>query len=95
MQIGSPQMSRQAFGNTQQVDLSFSSLGIRAMQGETLERWKVLCEQASKEQDREKLLALIKEITRLLEEKRIAAKRVETFMGSGYAKVTTQIGNSS
>ena len=48
------------------------------MRGETLERWELLCEQASKETDREKLLALIKEITRLLEEKESRQNRVET-----------------
>ncbi len=33
------------------------------------ERWKQLCEQAAREQDPEKLLALVTEINRLLEEK--------------------------
>jgi hypothetical protein len=33
------------------------------------ERWKQLCELASKEQDTEKLLDLAREIVRLLEEK--------------------------
>ncbi len=33
------------------------------------ERWKQLCEQAASEQDPEKLLALVTEINRLLEEK--------------------------
>ena len=32
-------------------------------------RWMALCQQASVEQDPEKLMALVKEITRLLEEK--------------------------
>jgi len=36
---------------------------------EKKERWLELCEQASKEQDSEKLLSLIGEINRLLEEK--------------------------
>jgi hypothetical protein len=39
------------------------------LQSETTERWKVLCEQASKEQDPQKLAELVKEINRLLEEK--------------------------
>ena len=34
------------------------------------EKWLELCERASKEQDRKKPMALIKEIDRLLEEKR-------------------------
>jgi hypothetical protein len=39
------------------------------MQGPNKERWKELCEQAAVEQDSEKLMDLIKEINRLLEEK--------------------------
>jgi hypothetical protein len=39
------------------------------MNGFTKERWQELCEQAEKEQDREKLLALTEEIARLLAEK--------------------------
>ena len=39
------------------------------MRGETKERWLELCEQAAVEQDREKLLQLMREISRLLEEK--------------------------
>ena len=33
------------------------------------ERWMELCEQAAKEQDRERLLQLVQEINRLLDEK--------------------------
>jgi hypothetical protein len=36
------------------------------MQGETKERWKVLCEQATIEKDPQKLLKLITEINELL-----------------------------
>lgn len=39
------------------------------MQGETKIRWQVLCEQAATEQDPNKLMELIVEIDRLLEEK--------------------------
>jgi hypothetical protein len=39
------------------------------MEGATKERWFQLCELAAKEQDSEKLLALVFEINRLLEEK--------------------------
>ena len=39
------------------------------MKGETRERWEMLCAQAAEEQDSEKLLALVKEINKLLEEK--------------------------
>ena len=34
------------------------------------EKWMELCDRVSKEQDREKLMALIEEIDRLLEEKK-------------------------
>jgi hypothetical protein len=34
------------------------------------EKWMELCNRVSKEQDREKLMALIEEIDRLLEEKK-------------------------
>ena len=39
------------------------------MQGENRERWQTLCEEAAIEQDPERLLALIQEINRLLENK--------------------------
>ena len=39
------------------------------MRGEDAERWKELCAQAAKEQDAEKLMALVAEINRLLEQK--------------------------
>ena len=39
------------------------------MQGEKRERWMQLCEQAANEQDPVKLLQLVDEINRLLEEK--------------------------
>jgi hypothetical protein len=39
------------------------------MQGEDKERWKELCAQAAVEQDSKKLLGLVEEINRLLEEK--------------------------
>jgi hypothetical protein len=39
------------------------------MIGRNKERWRELCEQASVEQGPEKLLILIREINRLLEEK--------------------------
>jgi hypothetical protein len=40
------------------------------MQGKTKERWFELCEQAANEQDPKKLLVLVTEISRLLEEKK-------------------------
>ena len=39
------------------------------MRGETRERWRKLCEQAADEQDPLKLMELVDEINRLLEEK--------------------------
>ncbi len=39
------------------------------MRGEAKERWMELCELAAVEQDADKLLALVSEINRLLEEK--------------------------
>ena len=39
------------------------------MKGQLKERWMNLCEQAAVEQDTQKLLVLIQEINRLLEEK--------------------------
>jgi hypothetical protein len=39
------------------------------MQGEIGERWKLLCEQAAKEQDPAKLIELVREINDLLEAK--------------------------
>ena len=39
------------------------------MQGEKAEQWRALCEQAAIEKDPEKLIRLVKEINRLLEEK--------------------------
>ena len=39
------------------------------MKGEVRERWMRLCEQAASEQDAEKLMELVSEINRILEEK--------------------------
>ena len=39
------------------------------MQGPTKERWRQLCEQATTEQDSERLIQLADEIVRLLQEK--------------------------
>jgi hypothetical protein len=39
------------------------------MKGENREQWMRLCEQAAEEQDPEKLMALVNEINRLLDEK--------------------------
>jgi hypothetical protein len=50
------------------------------MRGEKLEQWRQLCELAAIEQDPEKLLALVKEINRLLEakENRLRGKSEES-----------------
>ena len=42
------------------------------------ERWKALCVQASTEKDPEKLLELVSEINRLIEEKRAHGNKVRT-----------------
>ena len=39
------------------------------MQGETVERWRELCEQVTTEQDPDRLIELAHEIVRLLDEK--------------------------
>ena len=46
------------------------------MQDAPVEQWKALCEKASIEQDPDKLLALITEINRLLEENRANGRKV-------------------
>jgi hypothetical protein len=47
------------------------------MKGEISERWRKLCEQAAIEQDSDRLLELIQEITRLLEEKEERLKKAK------------------
>jgi hypothetical protein len=49
--------------------LAFTRTEAHAMKGETKEHWTQLCELAAAEKDPEKLLALVKEINRMLEEK--------------------------
>ena len=50
------------------------------MKGETQERWQQLCAQAATEQDPQKLMDLITEINRLLQEKeqRLAGRQLKT-----------------
>ena len=45
------------------------------MQGETGERWRKLCAEAAVEQDLDRLLQLVKEISRILEEKEERLKK--------------------
>ena len=47
------------------------------MQGETKELWKKLCEEASIEQDSDRLVQLVQEINRLIEEKQLRLKNDE------------------
>lgn len=47
------------------------------LKGQTGELWKALCGQAAEEQDPEKLLQLVKEINRLLEEKEARLKAAQ------------------
>jgi len=53
------------------------------MQGDARQRWEELCVQASIEQDPDKFLELIREINRLLEERRsnLSAKKPTTAGG--------------
>jgi hypothetical protein len=39
-----------------------------------IERWRILCEQAAREQDPAKLLELVQQINRLLEDRRMLLK---------------------
>ena len=52
------------------------------MKNEPKERWLELCELAEKEQDAGKLIALVSEINRLLEEKRFPPKRDKAAVAS-------------
>jgi hypothetical protein len=45
------------------------------MQGRIREEWMHLCEQAAVEQDSEKLMTLVKEINRMLDEKEARLER--------------------
>jgi len=53
------------------------------MSSEQKQEWMRLCELASKEQDPEKLMELVREITRLLEERETAMKAKRTTSESG------------
>jgi len=46
-----------------------ATMEAHAVQGKTKEVWKQLCEQAAAEQDPDKLLELVKQIDRMLDEK--------------------------
>lgn len=53
------------------------------MSSENKQEWMRLCELASKEQDPEKLMELVREITRLLEERETALKAKNRGSASG------------
>jgi hypothetical protein len=53
------------------------------MSSEQKQEWMRLCQLASKEQDPEKLMELVREITRLLEERETAIKAKRTTSDSG------------
>jgi len=57
------------FFATTLVPRTLAGWSIRVMQGTAKEEWKQLCEQAAVEQDPEKLMLLVSEITRMLDEK--------------------------
>jgi hypothetical protein len=48
------------------------------MQGENAERWRMLCERAASEQDPARLMELVREINRLLEEKEERLRALRT-----------------
>jgi hypothetical protein len=54
--------------------LPFPMTEVNAMQGKSKELWKQFCEQAAVEQDPDKLIRLIAEINRMLEEKEYRLK---------------------
>ena len=47
------------------------------MKGQQKEYWMQLCEQAANEQDPDRLMALVREINRLLEEKERRLKNIQ------------------
>jgi hypothetical protein len=53
------------------INLKKAHLVRWVMQDATGERWKSLCKEASTEQDPERLLELVQEINRLIDEKRL------------------------
>lgn len=55
--------------------------GTAAMQGKTKKAWMHVCEQAAIEQDPDKLLELVKEINRVLEEKENCLQRRQEEQG--------------
>jgi hypothetical protein len=60
------------------------------MEGEARERWLSLCEQAASEQDPERLMELVSEINRILEDKETTFgpnPRVERIIGPSRAAV--------
>lgn len=61
------------------MSMLFNSVPLLAgdthLKGERKEYWMHLCEQAANEQDPDKLMELVKEINRLLEEKEQRLKR--------------------
>jgi len=63
-------------------------IGARVMQGKVREKWMQLCELAVVEQDPEKLMALITEINRILDEKDRRLKRVHARESSNASSKT-------
>ena len=60
------------------------------MKGPLKEHWMNLCEQAAVEQDTEKLMLLIQEINRLLEEKEQRLHRQQEFCSENQSVVPEQ-----
>ncbi len=59
--------------------LIYTFYEVQTVQGENAERWRLLCERAATEQDPARLMELVREINRLLEEKegRLHEQRAE------------------
>jgi len=57
----------------------------------TKQRWMVLCEQAAREQDSNKLMELTEEIIRLLDEKDIARRVMAPARASGQHESTSTL----
>lgn len=55
--------------NLVSATLAFARMEASTMKGKPQELWEKFCEQAAVEQDTEKLMQLVKEINRILEEK--------------------------
>ena len=61
------------------------------MQGKVKEEWLQLCEQAAIEQDSEKLMGLVVEINRMLDEKEQRLKRGKPTQASASGEILREV----